>query len=361
MLVRLATRFAELGHRTDLVLLDGSKRNYVAELSPLVRLVDLRIPIWRLVKGTPAFRRYLQDANPDAVLAALPIANGIAGWACRLSDWRPRLVISERNASSSMVGEFTHQPGGLRPRLFSLLVRPSYRFADAVIAVSDEVAARVRAVPGVRPERVHVVHNPSWSPEIEKRATEPVDHPWLGEADPPAILAVGRLDRQKDFETLLRAFALLSEGREARLIILGEGPLRRDLDSLIRQLGLEEKVSMPGFVENPFAFMARASVFAMSSRHEGFPNVLVEAMSCGTPVVSTDCPSGPADILEDGRYGPLVPVGDAVALAEAIGMTLDRPLPAEVLKARAQEFSVEKAADAYLRILLPAENGAPAR
>ena len=360
MLVRLATRFAELGHKTDLVLLDGSRNNYAAELSPNVSVVNLDVPRWRFVKGIPALRRYLRREVPDAMLAALPTANAIAVWACALSSWHPRVVISERNADSTAVGTLKPQHRGMRNRLARMAIRSSYRFADGVIAISDGVAEGVRAVPGVRPERVHVIHNPSWSPEIEKRAAEPVDHPWLHDTGMPVILMVGRLVQQKDPETLLHAFALLTRSREARLIILGEGLLRRDLEACVRRLGLEDHVSMPGFSENPFAFMRRASVLALSSHNEGFGNVIVEAMACGTPVVSTDS-VGPSEVLDGGRYGPLVPVGDAAALAEAIAATLDRPLPAETLKARAREFSVEKAADAYLRILLPEEKSSRLR
>jgi glycosyltransferase involved in cell wall biosynthesis len=137
----------------------------------------------------------------------------------------------------------------------------------------------------------------------------------------------------------------------ARLIILGDGSERPALERLIEERGLQNFVRLPGFVVNPYAYMARAAVFVLSSIHEGLPNVLMEALACGTPVVSTDCPSGPRQILDGGRYGPLVPVGDPEALAEAILTTLNNPLPREVLKARAEIFSLDAMADAYLRVL----------
>jgi len=223
------------------------------------------------------------------------------------------------------------------------------------VAVSKGVAERLRTIPGIDFDRVHVIYNPAWFPEIESRALEPPRHPWFEEHNVPIILSVGRLVPQKDYPTLIRAFELLRRRRKARLLILGEDRLRPDLERMITKLHLNDCIQMPGFVANPWSYMACASVFVLSSAHEGFGNVLVEAMACGTPVVSTDCPSGPAEILDFGRYGPLVPVGDAVALAEGIEAMIDNPTPPHILKRRAQEFSEEKAALHYLRLF----NGAP--
>jgi glycosyltransferase involved in cell wall biosynthesis len=165
------------------------------------------------------------------------------------------------------------------------------------------------------------------------------------------LVAVGRLHEQKDFQTLLRAFALVRARRSARLIILGEGPERPALEAGVAKLGLTEDVDLPGFVPNPYAFMAGASQFVLSSRYEGLPTVLIEAMACGCPVVSTDCPSGPGEILDNGKYGRLVPVGDAAALAEAMEATLDAPPPAAELKARADLFHIDRVIDSYRRLL----------
>jgi glycosyltransferase involved in cell wall biosynthesis len=167
------------------------------------------------------------------------------------------------------------------------------------------------------------------------------------------VLGAGRLTAQKDFATLLSAFALAKERQPLRLIILGEGELRDPLQALASELGVAPEVRFPGFVENPYAFMSRSRVFVLSSAWEGFGLVLVEAMACGTPVVSTDCPAGPAEILEGGKYGRLVPVGDAIALAEAILATLAGPIPADVLRRRADDFSLEKIGAEYLRVLCP--------
>ena len=175
---------------------------------------------------------------------------------------------------------------------------------------------------------------------------------WFADGAPPVLLGAGKFKPQKDLSTLIRAFAMIRASRPARLIILGEGPQRKTLQALCTELGVLEDVAFPGFVDNPFAYMARSKVFVLSSAWEGFGMVLAEAMACGCPVVSTDCPSGPAEILEDGRYGPLVPVSDPEKMSAAIASTLDDPLPVETLRQRAAVFSDASAATLYRQVLL---------
>ena len=182
------------------------------------------------------------------------------------------------------------------------------------------------------------------------KSEEALDHPWFLPGEPPVILGVGRLTQAKDFPTLIRAFALVRKKHPARLMILGEGEERSKLETLVQELGLEKEVSLPGFVDNPYKYMKRAAVFVLSSKWEGFGNVLVEAMALGTPVVSTNCPSGPAEILENGRWGRLVPVGDVYALAEAIIETLDEEHHPDVAN-RAKDFAVELAVEKYINVL----------
>ncbi|NLO89188.1 MAG: glycosyltransferase, partial [Clostridia bacterium] len=188
----------------------------------------------------------------------------------------------------------------------------------AVVAVSQGVADDLVKTTGLMRELIKVIYNPIVTPELLEKAKESIGHPWFKPGQPPVILSAGRLTAAKDFPTLIHAFARVRAERLARLMILGEGEERPNLESLVRELGLESDVSMPEFVENPYAYMARAAVFVLSSAWEGFGNVLVEAMAVGTPVVSTDCPSGPAEILEGGKWGKLVPVGDVEKLAKAL-------------------------------------------
>jgi glycosyltransferase involved in cell wall biosynthesis len=227
-----------------------------------------------------------------------------------------------------------------------------YPWADAVIAVSDGVADHIARLTGMPRERITTIYNPVVTTELLEKARKPVDHPWLAPGQPPVVLGVGKLKIQKSFRTLIRAFARVRAARPARLVILGEGARRRALEALVDELGLREDVALPGYVANPWAWMARAAVFALSSRWEGLPGALIEAMACGCPVVSTDCPSGPAEILQGGAYGPLVPVGDAGALADAILALLEAPPDRARLRARAAMFCVDPAVDRYLAVLL---------
>jgi glycosyltransferase involved in cell wall biosynthesis len=270
------------------------------------------------------------------------------------------VVISERIQASHHAA-FDGPWGDQR---LSELLRSAYLCADAIVAVSDGVAGDLAACARIPREHITTVYNPVVGPEIFAKARAPLDHPWFVPDAPPVILAAGRLDPQKDFATLIRAFAQVRAKRRARLLILGAPSLAEpdhadDLEALSDALGIAGDVAMPGFVDNPFAFMARASVFVLSSLYEGLPGVLIQALACGCPVVSTDCQSGPAEVLEGGKIGPLVPVGDWAALAEAIEQTLDHPPAREDLQASTRRFGVEQAADRYLELLLPATSPLP--
>jgi len=231
-----------------------------------------------------------------------------------------------------------------------------------VVANSAGLARDIAAVAGLPVESVPVVRNPVVTPDLERLAAAPTGHPWFAPGEPPVVLGAGAFRRQKDFETLIRAFARVRAQREARLVILGRGRLERALRDLTRDLGLERAVDFPGFVDNPYAFMRGAAVFALSSRWEGSPNVLTEALAVGTPAVSTDCPSGPREILEDGRVGPLVPVGDPEALGRAILATLSSPRAPDVLRSAVREYTVAECAaryEALLQTLVSARPGGP--
>lgn len=256
-------------------------------------------------------------------------------------------MISEHNAPSTSLAS----SGGYKSRVLQALMRLTYPTAKATIAVSEGVARDLVELLSLDRAAVLTLYNPITIDDFQVEAEEPLDDPWFAEGEPPVILGVGRLSAQKDFETLVRAFAVVRAQRPARLLILGEGTERPRIESLVSSLRLDEAVRMPGFVMNPFKYMKRSSVFVLSSRWEGFGNVLVEAMACGVPVVSTDCPSGPAEILENGKWGRLVPVGDFGALADAVISTLASGRRSAC--ARAHDFDVESAVDGYLGVLLP--------
>jgi glycosyltransferase involved in cell wall biosynthesis len=196
-----------------------------------------------------------------------------------------------------------------------------------------------------------VIHNPVFDADVETLMRAAAAHPWFERKGPPIVLAAGRLHRQKGFDILLEAFAIARAQVDCRLVILGEGQERVSLLAAAERLGLAYDIDMPGFAENPFPLMARAGTFVLSSRWEGFPNALVEAMACGAPVIATDCPSGPREILSDGRYGALIPPENPQALGLALIETLKARPDTRASQARAQSFSVPAAARQYLDVL----------
>lgn len=372
MMVSLARGFAERGHRVDLVL-GVARGGFLEEVPGSVRIVELgRGSILRAVPGylrdpanarklAPAFRNviphwvlgcvpklvgYLGRERPDAMLSALNYSNIAALWAKRLSDVPTRLIVSERNTVS--------RRAQVRRRNRSLpsLAAHFYPWADGISAVSDGVADDLARCAGIPRERIATTYNPVVSPRIFEQAMEPLDDPWFLEDGIPVILAAGKLKAQKGFDTLIDAFSILRRRRKARLVILGEGELRRMLVRRARRQGVENDVSFPGFVENPFRYMASASAFVLSSRWEGLPAVLIQAMACGCPVVSTDCPSGPREILDGGRYGKLVPVDDAAAMTRAIAATLEATRDPWGLERRARKYSIDRSVERYLDLML---------
>ena len=301
-----------------------------------------------------ALADWLRRERPDGLIACMPQENLAALMARDLAGTRTRVLLTEHNTLSAMV----QRARSINYRALPPLIGHAYRRADAVVAVSTGVADDLAAITGLPRRLIEVIHNPAVPPDVDALAAEPVDHPWLQPGEPPVVLGVGRLVPQKGFATLLRAFAEVRRQRPARLVILGEGPdpeatakRRAELEALAGELDIAGSLDLPGHADNPFAWMARAGVFVLSSTHEGFGNVLPEAMACGCPVVSTDCPSGPAEILDNGRWGRLVPVGDHAAMAEAILATLAEPPGSTQLRQRAAAFTVDAALDRYEPLL----------
>lgn len=342
----LAKEFLARGHAVEIVLMRAE-----GELLPLAPdgagLVDLKAP--RLRGALLPLARHLRQTRPDALLAAMWPLTSLAVWARDLARVPTRVVVSDHNDFRLA------PPGNSAQGRFKMrrTMRWSYPRADGIVAVSAGVAQSVAALANLPPERVSVIHNPIVPPSADALAAAASAAPAWADHDGPKVIAIGTFKEQKNHALLLTAFARVRQQADARLLILGEGRLRGDLEALRRRLGLDGAVDMPGFVPDPYPYLARADLFVLSSAWEGFGNVIVEALACGTPVVSTDCPSGPREILADGRHGKLVPVGDADALAQAIlaALAADHDRPA--LIRRAQDFSLERAADAYLKLLLP--------
>ncbi len=315
VMLNLAHGFCERGYSVDLVLVKAVGA-YLQDLHKSVRVVDLDAS--RTLTSLPALARYLRNQQPTALLSAMNYANVIALLAWRWAKVQTRIVVSVHNNLSKDVVEAT----GPRGPVITYLIKYLYKWAYKVVTVSRGVAEDLCEVTGLASESTRVIYNPVVTPTLREGAKAGLTHSWFEKNRPPVLLAVGRLRPQKDFATLIKAFAQVRKKHAARLLILGEGPERPMLELLIKELKIEKDVSMPGFAHNPYAFMSRAALFILSSAWEGLGIVLVEALYCGTPVVSTDCESGPREILKDGEYGQLVSVGDVNAMARAIETVL---------------------------------------
>jgi glycosyltransferase involved in cell wall biosynthesis len=342
-MVTLANGFAARGHRVDLVLAKA-EGPYLVDVAAAVRVIDLKAG--GVFKSLPGLVCYLRRKRPDAMLSAMSHANVIALIARRLARVPTRLVVSER---ASLAGVRDHYKG-LGHRLIRGLMRLTYPSADAVTVVARAMADDVAVGLGVERSRIHAIYNPVVTPALVHAALETPGHSWFSDGGPPVILSVGRLSAEKDFPTLIKAFATLCKQRPARLIILGEGEDRSLLEKQVQELGLEADVALPGFAANPYAYMRQAGLFVLSSRFEGLPGVLIQAMACGTPVVSTNCPTGPDEILENGRWGRLVPVGDVTALTVAMVETMAEANHPDVIR-RAADFGEGQAVTRYLEVM----------
>lgn len=347
-MLNLAHGLAEYGCAVDLVLAQA-KGPYLSDVHDSVRIVDLKA--LRVMTSLPALARYLRREQPKALVSSLDFASIIALWARRLAGIPIRMLINEQNTISISA----HKSVRRRERIVPRLAKHFYPWADYVTGNSRGVADDLSQVTGLPRERIRVLYNPVVTPELQKKARAPLNHPWFEDGQLPVVLAVGRLTKQKDFPMLIRAFAQVRQARPARLLILGEGSDRPALKALVNQLGLNDDVAMPGFVENPYPYMRRASLYVLPSRWEGLPTVLIEALYCGPPVIATDCPSGPREILADGQHGLLVPVGDVKALTQAIESGLAGKSPHSTDESW-HPYSLEVVVDQYISLLL---NGHP--
>lgn len=343
VMLNLIRGFLARGFPVDLVLDFLHYSPFEALIPEGTRVV--RLGAEKSIQRLPALIRYLREQPPAAMLSATHLANEIACVARRIAGAKTVLLLSEHNNLSSDIRD----SGKARALLLPRTTRWMYPLADEIIAVSDGVAADMCRVSGLKRSRVTTVYNPIDFAALRDAAAHPVAHPWFEPGEPPVIVAIGRLEAQKNFPNMLRALARVRQHCPARLLILGEGSQRGSLESLVREMQLEDAVALPGFVANPARYVARAAVYAMSSSWEGMPVALIEALALGVPVVSTDCPSGPAEILNNGVYGTLVPMNDSAALAEAIQAAFDK----EHSDAAAwlEQFSADTITERYLQLM----------
>jgi len=340
--VTLANAIAERGWRVQFIVqtIDG----------PWRKMLDPRTDV--LVLGGRArwlpirLGRYLRWHQPKAIISFMTGFNIIAIISAILSGWRGRLIVTEHTSLQATLARWR----SWRSWVLWGLMRLLYRRADLIVAVSQQLACDLVKEMNLPAEKVVAIPNPLPVEEIRQAAIAPVSHRFFSEGV-PVLMAVGRLCPSKDFPTLVRAVADLRKRRDVRLIVLGEGPARSELEILVQSLGLSDVVDLPGFVSPPWPWMARADVLALSSRAEGWPNVLAEGLALGVPVVATDCPTGPREILAGGKFGHLVPIGDVIAMSIALEDILENPPDRGILRGRADEWSTERVVESYLSIL----------
>lgn len=338
MRIVLASELLRMGFDVDFVLCQA-EGEYLEQVPKGVRIVDLRAS--RTLSSLRPLIRYLNNERPDRLVSSLGPQNIMAILAARLSKAKTKVFVTQHNALSRQARNET-----IAQRVIPIFYRWLLPFADGVIAVSRGIAADMAERCGYPTSRIHVIYNPAYSEKLDEDALP------LPDGVCRYVIAIGRLVEQKAYPDLLTAFASVAKtDAELHLVILGNGPLLARLQELAASLNIANKVHFMGFVKNPSAYLSRCSLFVLSSHYEGFGNVIVEALSAGAKVVSTDCDFGPDEILNKGQYGMLVPVGNPEALAEAMTQALRSKVDKDTLIARAKEFSPEFVTNAYLRVL----------
>jgi glycosyltransferase involved in cell wall biosynthesis len=341
----IAEEFRRYGVDVTLVLhrLEG---DLIDKVPAGLRIVELRGS--RTLMDVPRLAHFLRTEKPDILLSNVDLNNVAALLAKAISFSSSRVVICQHNPiSTSFVLEsnWMYRYLGVSYRILSPLI-------TSAVAVSEGVAAELARVTGLQSERVFTINNPVVGPDFEARCEEPADHPWFEQPRLPTFVTAGRMVTHKDQETMIRALAIHRRRFDSRLVILGTGPLDQQLRELVAQLGLEQAVDFAGFRSNVLPYIRQADAFLLSSRCEGFGNVIVEALGCGTPVIATRCEYGPAEILDEGRYGVLVETRNPAAMAGAMDQvaTLRDRFPAAMLRQRAGEFSYAACASRYMAL-----------
>ena len=341
--INLVRGIRDLGRQVDLILAT-SAGEYGGELTRCgIDPVDLATP--RTLAAVTGLARYLARRRPACVFSFLDYGNVVALLAQKLAGSMTPIVPGIRNTLSR---ELELDPS-LKSRAIIGLARRLYPRAAAIVANSDGVAKDAEALLGLAAGGVTVIANPALTPDLKARMAEPLDHPWFAAEAPPVVLACGRLTAQKDFATLIEAFVWVRRQADARLVILGDGEERAALQEQVDSLGLVDDVDLPRFDPNPFRYMARARVFALSSLFEGSPNVVIQALACGCAVVATDSCSGTAELLTDVPGSRLVPVGDAQSMAEALLSILRTERP-RIDPGRLARFDYRASAGNYLAL-----------
>jgi len=344
VMLNLAFGFAEKGYSVDMVLISANGQ-YLDKLHHRVRLIDLGAR--RIVATLPALINYLRENKPAALLSTQVHANVVALIAGLYPGVRTRILVRE---VTSPLRERARRKT-LSTIALTYLSRYLYSRAFRVIAVCDDLKHQIAKERLIPLDKISVIYNPVRADKILEQSQEPAGHDWFDNPLQPILLSIGRLERVKDFASLIRAFALVRQNLEVKLVILGEGNLRGDLVKLTKSLSVSEDIDFPGFVSNPYAYLSRADAVVLSSLWEGLPNVLLEALVLGTPIVATDCDTGPREILRGGKDGILVAKNNAQCLADGIVTCLSTKSRAAAAPASLRRFDFDHVVDQYLDLI----------
>ncbi|RDY27391.1 glycosyltransferase [Romboutsia weinsteinii] len=345
VMINLAKGFSELGYDIDIILVKA-KGDYLKQVPKSVNIVDLNSK--SAMASISSLTTYLVNAKPYALISAIENCNVAALIAKKRAKVDTKVIVTIHTTLSRILEDVKN----IKVKLNMILQKKLYKRADKIVAVANNTAEDAAKVLGILRDDIDVIYNPIINDELINKSKENVSGKFFNQEGVKNLLAVGRLNEAKGFDTLIKGFNLLLKQRtDVRLTILGEGEKRPELEQIIDELGINDYVDMPGFCENPYAYMSKCSIFVLSSKWEGLSNVIIEAMSCGARIISTDCKSGPKEILDNGRYGKLVPVGDEQEICKGIIEVLNNDIIFEDYNNHLDKFKFDKIINEYIELI----------
>ena len=351
VIIDIANNLSKRGYLIDIVLAKGGN-TYIDEINPSINVVNLNSKSTFL--SFFPLSRYIKNSSPDGIISALSHANCIVLLAKKIINHNTKIVVSERNISYL----HTRNKIGFKRILLDWLIKYLYPEAKCIVTVSEGVRQSIISTYKFKEDQVRCILNPIDFKKINKLKSESILNSEiineLKSENKKLILSVGSLTAQKNYSLLIKSFKIVSEKVNCKLIILGEGPERANLNELCRNLKIDSKsISLPGFIANPFPYMKVSDLYVLSSLWEGLPNVLIQALACNCKIISTDCDAGPREILEDGKWGRLTKVNDINSLANAMIEELSEKNQkySNLKMGSLNRFNIDKVTNQYLEAL----------